>query len=312
VGEDLSAFLPPIEAVLRSRHEVKRFVCKTAMDVEDALSWCEASWCEWSNEVAVAASKSRIRRPLVVRLHSYEAVIGVAHLVDWSRVSRLVYVAEHVLACLRAKVPALPPTVFLPSAIDLTRFPFQEHGPGFRIGMVAAVRGIKGVALAAQVLAMARHPDDGTCDERYTLHIAGGVEDERFRLYLEHITKQLRIEGAIVLDGQVADIAAWWRDKDWNLSCSAWEGHPYGVIESMACGVRPLVHHYLGAAEQFPEGVLWTDARDAAAELTAVPDGCVRDPSTWYGSARWRAWVEERNDVAKQAPTILATMENLR
>jgi glycosyltransferase involved in cell wall biosynthesis len=309
VGDDLSAFLPPIEAVLRTRHEVRRFVCKSAMDVDDALSWCEVAFAEWANEIAVAASTSRIRRPLVVRLHSYEAYpqVGamkpIAASVDWSRVSRLIYVADHILDALREHVPELPTTTLLPSAIDFSAWPLVDAPTNARsIGIAANVRPNKGLDLAVQIMLRLRDAEPG-----WHLRVAGAVEDGRLVHYMrwqaERFGLDIRFDGWIPHDW----MPTWWASRDVCLSCSYHEGLPFNVVEAMAVGTRPVVHDYIGASRQFPPNTLWTTIDEAIEKIVKTHDPKFRAE---FGPSFWRGWVKERNSIERQANQLLELIGN--
>jgi len=288
----LDTFLDGIEGVLRRKHTVRRFLVAGADDIEAAFAWGDVVWCEWANEVAAYAA-DHAKRPVVVRMHRYEAHSDLAFRVRWSNVKRLVVTSRHVLEIARRGAPsvAVANPVVIPSGVDVSRFPEQDHGQGTRIGVVSYIHGRKQPGLWLQVLAAL--PKD------YTLHVAGTVQEAPWQYYLAVMERELGLEGRVEYDGWVTDVAAWWRDKDWCLSASMDEGCPYNVIEAMACGVRPVVHEYLGARDQFPARYLWRTPAEAALRIMR--------PS--YDSETPREWVDRHYSLDAQAEALLATVE---
>lgn len=137
---DSDWFLPGIENILASAgHEVQRHVSIRKSDIDAALGWADVVWCEFANEVAAYAAPLHPR--VIVRLHSYEAY-GAARMVQWPKVKRLVYTAQHVLDIAKNTVPAISetPATLIPSGVDLDRFAEQPRGDGFSIGCVAWVK----------------------------------------------------------------------------------------------------------------------------------------------------------------------------
>ena len=125
------------------------------------------------------------------------------------------------------------------NAADPDKWTYRERGKGFRIGMACHVHPKKNLPLAAQILLELGEP--------YELHIAGAVQDDCTAMYLKYLCKR------IYMYGHVKDMDEWWDDKDYCLSTSISEGNPNNVIEAMAKGIRPVVHDWPGAEDQFPK-----------------------------------------------------------
>ena len=72
-----------------------------------------------------------------------------------------------------------------------------------------------------------------------------------YERYLKHLIKVMNLEKNVVIYGWIDDIAKWWEDKDYTLSASIHEGHPYNILESMARGIKPIIHNFDGAEELY-------------------------------------------------------------
>lgn len=293
---DMHWFLDGVESVFRRRHEVRRIDTGRKSDISSGLAWADVVWCEFANESAAYVSSVR-KRGVVVRMHSYEAYQDVAR-VTWDNVTTLVFTAMHVLRLAHETEPRVlaPRSVFIPSGVDASRFAFQPRkNGGTRIGAVAWVRPEKNPYAWLQILA-ALPPE-------YTLDVAGHADHAGVRAYLPHIAAEMGISGErLRFLGHVEDMPAFWAEHDICLSASTREGCPYNVLEAMSCGVRPVVHNYLGARAQFPDDAVWNTIDEACAMIAAD-----REPDD--GGHRWRALVEERYSLDAQANSLLAVVE---
>jgi glycosyltransferase involved in cell wall biosynthesis len=79
------------------------------------------------------------------------------------------------------------------------------------------------------------------------------------------------------------DIPSWMQDKDFILSTSISEGNPNNVIEGMATGLKPVIHNWPGAKEQFPEDCVFDTVEQAVKLIT----------EGGYNPLACREWVEK-------------------
>lgn len=212
----------------------------------------------------------------IVFLRRYELFDGGLAKVDWSKVSALIcvnswfkHVAETIFQHENIKVPVH----LIYNAVNLKKWSYTERKPGKRIGMACFVHPKKNIPLALQILA--------TLPKDYELHIAGDIQDACLAEYLVHLSKSLDV--SLYLGGQIpsTQLNDWWDQMDYCLSTSVSEGNPNNVIEAMAKGVKPIVHNWPGAQDQFPEHLFNTVSE--AVEMIL---------SSSYDSSQYRAQVE--------------------
>jgi glycosyltransferase involved in cell wall biosynthesis len=212
----------------------------------------------------------------IVFLRRYELFDGGLAKVDWTKVNALIcvnswfkQVAESIFHHENIKVPVH----LIYNAVNLNRWSYTERKPGKRIGMACFVHPKKNIPLALQILSSL--PKD------YELHIAGDIQDACLAEYLVHLSKSLDV--TLYLDGQIpsTQLNDWWDQMDYCLSTSVSEGNPNNVIEAMAKGVKPIVHNWPGASEQFPEYLFNT-----------VPEAVEMIQSQIYDSSQYRAHVD--------------------
>jgi glycosyltransferase involved in cell wall biosynthesis len=183
----------------------------------------------------------------IVFLRRYELFDGGLAKVDWSKI--------HALVCVNSWFKKVAETIFegqgikvpvhlIYNAVNLEKWSFKDKKPGRKIGMACFVHPKKNLPLALQILAL--------LPKEYELHIAGDIQDACLAEYLVNLSKSL--DRDVHLYGQVpsTQLNDWWDGMDYCLSTSISEGNPNNVIEAMAKGVKPIVHRWPGAEDQFP------------------------------------------------------------
>lgn len=268
-------FLGPLVERLAREPDLEPFhvVARNGGDVHAAFETADVVFVEWATDVAVDASRAqpKFRKPLVVRLHSYEAFGPWPGLIQWRNVAACVFVSNHIVDMIPPQVPSLVAgplpceTLVIPNGVDLDRFAPQPWAGLHRIGVVANVSGKKCPEMWLQVLSVL--PD------HFSLHVAGRMDDKRFAYYLPHMAERLGVADRFHLDGPVADVVEWWLDKDFCLSTSPHEGCPLNVIEAAALGKVVVCHDILGA-DDWPVSLhFWrvSAAAEAIANWTTRP-----------------------------------------
>lgn len=272
---------------LKDEYDVRVFAVRTVDEIEAALLWGDILWYEWCNEVAVAGTQrqyfgsgfdkvtntvyGRIHKPTIVRLHSYEAFTDMPNKVSWEEVNALVYVAphireiaeryNHVLKSISANV------VEIPNGVDVDAIPNLNPGPGRNIAVVGGISHKKAPEMVLQIMdsLVTNHGGD------YYLHWAGEFQDPRYEVYLRHMVKVLKLENRVTFYGHVVDMEKYWLGKNYLLHTSIHEGHSYAIMEAMARNIRPIIHNYYGAEEQYPSWTRFLTVGEAA-DMVLAPD----------------------------------------
>ncbi|MEU6858688.1 glycosyltransferase family 1 protein [Glycomyces sp. NPDC046736] len=246
------------------------------------LDWADTVFVDWCvGPPAMITTVDPGDTRIIVRLHSYEAFTRWPHLVDWSRVDDLVFVAEHLRGLTTELVPALrgpkaPRTPVVFNATELSSFPREKQADArFNLGLVGVGQVVKDPLWAVEVLRLLREED-----ERYRLLMIGGDMDRDFsratKKYRNKMEKELEplVEaGAVLRLGATDDVAGKLTDVGFILSTSVRESAHLGLMEGTASGAVPVVRDwpyfagstYGGARTVFPDG--WVvDTPKAAAE----------------------------------------------
>lgn len=244
----------------------------------------------------------------VVFMRRYELFEGKWMNFDWKHIDAMILCNDWIKTVVDQRFKEMgveTPTYLIYNAADLDRWTYKERNPGYRIGMACHVHPKKNLPLALQIL--------GALDEEYELHIAGDIQDSCTAEYL--LSLGVEMDRKIFLYGHVPaeELDGWWEDKNYCLSTSISEGNPNNVIEAMAKGIKPLVHSWPGAKEQFGEFTFET-VEQAVELIEGVRFG---NPSPYnYDSPAYRALVEKNYSlfnfrrVANLVEDIQAGKEN--
>jgi glycosyltransferase involved in cell wall biosynthesis len=251
------------------------------------LDWADTVFVDWCvGPPAMVTTVDPGDTRIIVRLHSYEAFTRWPHLVDWSRVDDLVFVAEHLRGLTTELVPALrgpqaPRTPVVFNAAELSSFARGKNPDArFNLGLVGVGQVVKDPLWAVEVLRLLREED-----ERYRLLMVGGDMDRDFsratKKYRNRMEKELAplVEAGTVLRlGATDDVAGKLTDIGFILSTSVRESAHLGLMEGVASGAVPVVRDwpyfagssYGGARTVFPGGWVVETPAEAAKRILRV------------------------------------------
>lgn len=195
----------------------------------------------------------------------YEVFDGGLMRVDWSRADHLVVVNSWIrkyVTNLFAQMRVSVPVSLIYNGTDPARWRYRERRHAKRIGMACHVHPKKNLGLALQVLE--------ACGDGWELHIAGGIQDACTVEYLNAMASDLGLKVYLYGHLEREHLDEWWEQFPFCLSTSISEGNPNNVIEAMAKGIKPVVHAWPGARDQFGEWV-WHTPRQAAEMMIGEP-----------------------------------------
>ncbi len=301
-GGDGPTFLRNILDYTRQRYPVREFEGTTVPQVRQLMDWSDIAWFEWCTDLAEIGSRfSRVSRN-IIRLHRYEAYLDWPRRVNWDTVDTLITVGNrYVHEALFAQVPDLAQRTrieTIPNGVDVDRIRFHRRRAGKKLAFVGNYRLVKNPMLLLQCMAELHRRNPS-----YHLYIAGKVQDTSLEQYVRHMVRTLELDSVIHFDGWQEDIQTWLADKNFIVCTSVIESQGMGILEAMAGGIRPVVHHFPGARETF--GSEWL--------FTTPHEFCDQILSPEYQSSRYRAFVESRYSLSEQLQRIgqvLLEMEN--
>ncbi len=250
------------------------------------LGGVDVVFVDWADEAAVWAS---VRLPvsgprLVVRLHSVEAVSAAVHVVDWSRVDRLVFVSEFLRRLTHAVVPATRSveSVVVSHGVVSAGVGVKSAGAWSTLGLVGWGQVVKDPLFAVEVLALLRQRDP---QRNWRLRLIGRELREGIRSwesdYADEFERRVAdplLAGAIEMTGFADDVTAALDGVGFILSTSMRESMHLGLYEGILSGAVPVVRDWPvvapwgGARELFPADWIVDTPEQAADRVLSVAD----------------------------------------
>jgi glycosyltransferase involved in cell wall biosynthesis len=264
---------------------------KTIIQLAFFLLWADFVWVEWAGKWCNIVSRLRPPCKTICRIHRgkiYKPHSISSHV--WGTYDHVFFVSEQMKQSYIDRIPnnSIPEaTSVLYNGIDLTQFSFKKQKPGYKIGAIAHTVFRKNIEMMVWIMR-----ELVQIDQRYHLTIIGSeaqgdcLDAFMFNVKRTGLSENIHYKGVLNHD----QIPNWLADKNIILSTSLHEGHPVGLNEAMARGIKPVIYEYPGSREVFPDEVLF-DTVDGAVELIT---------SNSYNSAFYYQWVYERFSLGNQ------------
>ena len=289
-------FINDIYAFAGARFETRFWRGGSTEEMFRMLQWCDIAWFEWCTSQVVEASQMPKVCRTIVRLHRFEAFRPWPEQVRWENIDALVTVGNSTVhERLLQKVPDLAArTRIVPilNGVDLDRFSFVDRPRGKNLACVARIHIIKNPMLLLQAFERLH-----AADPQFHLYFAGDYQDDGIlENYMRYAVQEMGLQEAVHFDGWQEDVAAWLEDKHYLVSSSIVEGHPVGVIEGMARGLKPVIHIFPGCRDFFPPEYLWR----------TVDEFCTRILADTYRPAEYRDYVAQHFPLKRQLDAINA------
>jgi glycosyltransferase involved in cell wall biosynthesis len=127
-------------------------------------------------------------------------------------------------------------------------------------------------------------------DPEYRLFFGGIFQDQVTEQYIKHMVKALDLEDVIFFDGWKEDVTEWLSDKHYIVSTSIIESQGMGILEGMACGLKPVIHNFSGAEQTFPREFLFNISEQFCEQIL----------SDQYEPEIYRKFVEDNYSLKEQ------------
>ena len=303
----LQSFLVDIVDYLKTKYDVRTCYSNNNQEIEAAIQWADLIWLEWADELTVALTNHPTLldgKRVICRLHSHEALAGYAEKIKWERICDLIFVAEHSKDIVLQQIPDLLNRVnnvhIVPSGVCLDRLRFKDRASGTNLAFFGHIN-----YKNESILLLHAFRELIQVDGKYHLFIGENFQDDRYKLYFGQMIKEMGLEKNIHMDGLIEDARSWLDDKHYIVCTGVLEGHPIGFMEAMACGLRPVIHNFIGANRIFPEKYLWN----------TIPEFVHRVTEENYDSLEYRRFIEKnysRDTQLERIGNILNTSAPLK
>jgi glycosyltransferase involved in cell wall biosynthesis len=253
-----------------SKYDLREYTeAKLAEEFVEKTQWADVLISMWANEVTIAWSQYYPEKKIVTYLRRFELwQEEIFPYIFWDRVDAVIFVSKYVWDAFRntlkqfsAKRPGRE--YLIPNGIDFTQFPLRPKKPNTKkIAFVNSLKNVKNVPLALQILKM--------LPEEYTLHQIGLMYDAQISGQMFSYAHNLGLHKRYIYEGRIGSskVGEWLEDKDFILSTSINEGNPNNIVEGMARGIKPIIHNWPGAKDQFPNDLVFELAHEAVDMIT--------------------------------------------
>jgi len=208
-------------------------------------------WFDFCDQNLISASKEDAdflkTKKVIARLHAIEYYMGFHHAIDWSCVSDLIFVSDH-LKRLCGDIPVR--THVIHNGLDMEHLEFKERQNGLTIGYAGNIVPAKGMVELYFFLRELRRYGDYKLKMVGLDRIAG-----RDREYIDYIRKDLPVEQ----NAEVSNINEWLDGIDYLWQPSHAESFSLIVGEAMAKGIKPIINDFYGSRELWPEENIYND-----------------------------------------------------
>ncbi len=301
VRRGFDQFLDDLIEGLMPFYEVERVVIDSLSQIEPAMQDADICWFEWCDELVRHATTLDIsrRKPIVCRLHRYEAFTDVPGKVQWERVDALMLVTDHLITILRQTVPGIEDRVqvnVVNNGVAIDKIPLTPRNPGYNLASVGYVHMRKNPMMLLQIMEkLVRF------DSRYKLFVAGKFQDTLVGMYWDHAIREMGLADNIKFEGWQDDITTWLSDKNFLVSTSIHESFGYSIAEAMAMGIKPVVHNFPFSTRIWPEQILFNTVDEAVGMIT----------SNVYSSVAYRNFIESNYSLFDQVTQVRKVLSSL-
>jgi len=292
-------------------------------ETEDAelLRWPDTVFVDWCENAAMWTLLHVPRDVhVVIRLHSIEALSHQPHMMDWSRVSDLIFVGAHVRDFMLRAVPTMAGAGrvhVLPNEMRLVPFARPKAAGAARtIAMIGWGQKVKDAAWALEVLSGLR-----AIDERWQLMLIGRdfadsqtTSGARYRDQFYERVQRRDVRDGVVYVPHTTELPEILRAAGYVLSASLRESFGVGLCEGAASGAVPVVRDwplyaaYGGARAVFPSEWIVADVKEAIWRIAEHASDSARQQA----GERAQEYVVEAFDWPVVAPRYREVLLNER
>jgi len=257
------------------------------------MKWSDISWFEGCSDMAVEASKLPKVCKMVVKVRYHDAYDRWPAQVQWDNIDVLITAGnQFVKDALVKQAPGIKNhtwMVTIPSGINLDKFKFVSRPRGKNLACVGQLDINKNPMFLLQCMQKLHY-----IDPEYKLFFAGSFQNLMLQQYIKHIVQALELTEVVLFEGWQQDVNSWLQDKHYIISGSIGQGQGVGLLEGMACGLKPVIHNFPGANQIFPPEFLFNISEQFCQQIL----------SEQYEPERYRRFVEENCSLAEQLKKI--------
>jgi glycosyltransferase involved in cell wall biosynthesis len=186
--------------------------------------------------------------------------------------------------------------VVVPNGINAQRYIFQQRTRGKNLACMGQLSMEANPAFLLQCMQKLHYIDPG-----YRLFFAGDFERPMLEQYTRHMVQTLGLTDVVSFEPYPGNLNTWLSDKHLIVSSGIGQGQTESLLAGMACGLKPVVHNFVGAERLFPANYLFNIAEEF----------CQRTLDEEYDPAAYRRFVEERYPIVEQLRQVGSVLNQL-
>jgi tetratricopeptide (TPR) repeat protein len=265
------------------------------------MDWSDISWFDGGGAAMAEALRVGKARKIVVSLRPCDVHGDWTTRIPWEKVDVLVQigglgVGETLSGCL-PHLHSRTRLVTLPHAMNLDQYAFRSRARGKRLACLGRLAMAANPPMLLQCMQKLHY-----LDPEYRLFFCGRFETPALEEYLRQMVQTLGLGDVVFFEPRPRDLNGWLSDKHYIVAAGIDESQVHALWAGMACGLKPVIHHFPGAQTLLPPQHLF----DIAEQF------CEQILSQDYEPEQYRRFVEQHNPLREQLEAvkdILAQLE---
>ena len=282
--------------------------------IEKLMQWSDIAWFYGGGAMAVEASRragggqaTQMRSAasgsprVVVSVRRSDVRDRWVQEIQWENVDVLVPIGGRTVEeALLQQMPDLRSRTRLaavPHGVNLRRYALRRRDRGKHLACIGGLTMEANPALLLQCMQKLHYMDPG-----YKLFCSGAFESPLLEQYVRHMVRTLDLTDVVFFEPPPGDLNAWLSDKHFVVAGGIGADQVEALLAAMACGLKPVVHNFPGAAELLGPPYLFNIAEQF----------CLQVLSNDYQPRQYRGFVEKHcalEQQLKRIDDILSQME---
>ncbi len=284
--------LPDLCEFVQQRFPTESYAGDDPETIAGLMDWSDIAWFDRGGEILVEASRYNSTPKMVISIRRSDLCDRWVKEVRWERVDILALIGSSVEDLLQTHVPEIhhrTRLVMIPYGINANRYPLRRRERGKHLACLGPLTLEANPAFLLQCLQKLHYLDAGC-----RLFFSGGFENSTLERYVRHMIRKLDLSDVVFFDPYPRDLNGWLSDKHFLVAAGMTEGRLEAVLAGMACGVKPVIHHFSGADTLLPPSCLFNIAEQFCEQVFS------RD----YQPGQYRRFVEEHYPLEPQLKQI--------
>ncbi|MHC4169575.1 MAG: tetratricopeptide repeat protein [Planctomycetota bacterium] len=282
-----------VAGFVKERFEIRIAEGQSEDELRELMNWSDISWFEQYPDLAVEASKHPKVCNNIVMMRRYEGHEQWPGQMDWANIEVLVVIDDSfdrdALIHAVPDIESQTSLVAVPRAVNVEKFKSIDRQRGKNIALLSSLTAQENPAFALQCMQKLHY-----IDSEYRLFVAGDFQDATQERYVRHMVGALDLGNVVFFDGWQEDVCAWLQDKHCVVSTGISTRLSTGLLEAMACGLKPVVHNFPGADQLMPSEFLFNISEQFCEQI------CCEQ----YEPAKYRRFIEENYPLENQLAQI--------